>query len=194
MLPRSPAAARPIGATAPRWRISSPGSIAPRRPASSPRSTPSTRWRPFAATPALLTRRVVSDHFGRGSERRHRALSRHAQNQPPHRAGRSVPDRFRRPIPGRHHRYHPHRDRRRRHGRDARPLHPRAQRPHRHRPRGVPRRHRGRAARQFRARVACGRPGSISITAPATASAAISRCTKARRAFPSSAPPRSSAA
>ena len=33
----------------------------------------------------------------------------------------------------------------------------------------------------------CGRPGSISTTAPATASAAICRCTRARRAFPSSA-------
>ena len=39
-----------------------------------------------------------------------------------------------------------------------------------------------------------GRPASISITAPATASAAISRCTKARRGSPSSAPRRSSAA
>ena len=33
----------------------------------------------------------------------------------------------------------------------------------------------------------CGRPGSISIMAPATASAAICRCTRGRRAFPSSA-------
>ena len=39
-----------------------------------------------------------------------------------------------------------------------------------------------------------GATGSISITAPATASAAISRCTKGRRAFPSSAARRSSAA
>ena len=35
-----------------------------------------------------------------------------------------------------------------------------------------------------------GRPASISSTAPATASAAISRCTRARREFPSSAPRR----
>ena len=35
-----------------------------------------------------------------------------------------------------------------------------------------------------------GRPASISSTAPATASAAISRCMKARRGFPSSAPRR----
>ena len=40
-------------------------------------------------------------------------------------------------------------------------------------------------ARQF-----CGRPASISSTAPATASAAICRCMKARRGFPSSAPRR----
>jgi len=36
----------------------------------------------------------------------------------------------------------------------------------------------------------CGRPGSISSTAPATASAAISRCMKVRRGSPSSAPRR----
>ena len=36
----------------------------------------------------------------------------------------------------------------------------------------------------------CGRPASISSTAPATASAAICRCMKARRGFPSSAPRR----
>ena len=44
-----------------------------------------------------------------------------------------------------------------------------------------------RSSIRWRAR-RCGRPGSISITAPATASAAISRCTKVRRASPSSAP------
>ncbi len=44
------------------------------------------------------------------------------------------------------------------------------------------------------ARQRCGRRGSISTTAPATASAAICRCMKARRASPSSAPRRSSAA
>ena len=49
-----------------------------------------------------------------------------------------------------------------------------------------PGRHQRRAARSL-ARQLCGRPGSISTTAPATASAAISRCTKARRASPSSA-------
>ena len=77
---------------------------------------------------------------------------------------------------------------------DARPLHPRAQGPHRDRARGVSRRHHRRAARFLRAPVPVGRPGSISTTAPATASAAICRCTRARRASPSSAPPRSSAA
>ena len=39
-----------------------------------------------------------------------------------------------------------------------------------------------------------GRPGSISTTAPATVSAAISRCTRGRRAFPNSAAQNSSAA
>ena len=45
-----------------------------------------------------------------------------------------------------------------------------------------------RAARSVRAPGAVGAPASTSITAPATASAAICRCTKARRASPSSAP------
>ena len=43
-----------------------------------------------------------------------------------------------------------------------------------------------RSSIRWRAR-RCGRPGSISTTAPATASAAICRCTRARRASPSSA-------
>ena len=97
-------------------------------------------------------------------------------------------------IRGRHHRHHPHHRGRRAERRDARPLHARAQGPYRHRPRGVPRRHDRRAARLVRAAVLCGRPASISITAPATASAAICRCTRARRGSPSSARRRSSAA
>ena len=64
----------------------------------------------------------------------------------------------------------------------------RAQGPHRDRARGVSRRHHRRAARPVRAARICGRPASTSITAPATASAAICRCTKGRRASPSSAP------
>ena len=51
----------------------------------------------------------VSDHRRRRARRRHRALPRHHQDRPPHRARRIVPDRFRRPIRGRHHRHHPHR-------------------------------------------------------------------------------------
>ena len=46
----------------------------------------------------------------------------------------------------------------------------------------------------FARQCAVGAPASTSTTAPATASAAICRCTKARRASPSSAPRRSSAA
>ena len=42
--------------------------------------------------------RVVPDHLRRRPERRHRALPRHPQEQPAHRAGRPVPDRFRRAI------------------------------------------------------------------------------------------------
>ena len=42
--------------------------------------------------------RVVSDHRRHRAERRHRALPRHPQDQPPHRAGRSAADQFRRAI------------------------------------------------------------------------------------------------
>ena len=77
---------------------------------------------------------------------------------------------------------------------DARPLHARAQGPHRDRARGVSRRHHRRAARLVRAPVPVAGRASTSITAPATASAATCRCTKARRASPSSARRRSSAA
>ncbi len=101
---------------------------------------------------------------------------------------------FRRAIRGRHHRHHAHRRGRHSERRNARPLHPRAQGPHRHRharsSRRIPA---ARSSIRWRAS-RCGRPGSISITAPATASAAICRCTKDRRAFQSSAPSRSSAA
>ena len=53
------------------------------------------------------------DHLRHRAERRHRALPRHPQEQPAHRARRSAADRFRRAVSGRHHRRHPHhRDRR----------------------------------------------------------------------------------
>ena len=105
-------------------------------------------------------------------------------------ARRSAADRFRRAISGRHHRRHPHHRDRRADRRDARPFHPRAARPYRDRARGISRRHHRRAARLALRGNFCGRPASISSTAPATASAAISRCMRARREFPSSAPRR----
>jgi len=55
------------------------------------------------------------------------------------------------------------------------------------------RHHRGRRSTPWHGNF-CGRPASISSTAPATASAAIFPCTKARRGFPSSAPRHSNAA
>ncbi len=94
----------------------------------------------------------------------------------------------------RHHRRHPHhRDRPTDDG-DVRPLYPGAARAHRHCARGISRRHHRRATRTRWRASSCGRPGSISITAPAMASAATFRCMRARRGFPSSAPRRSSAA
>ncbi len=77
---------------------------------------------------------------------------------------------------------------------DARPLHPRAQGPYRDRDSSVSRRHHRLADSIPSHGNRSGRPASISTTAPATASAAICRCTRAPRASPSSAPPRSSAA
>ena len=71
---------------------------------------------------------------------------------------------------------------------DARPFHPRAARPYRDRDRGVSRRHHRRAARLAGAAIPVAGRASISTTAPATASAAICRCMKARRGSPSSAP------
>ena len=131
---------------------------------------------------------------GAGPEWRDRALPRHQQDQSRDRARRVVSDQFRRPIPGRHHRHHAHGRGRRADRRDARALHPRAQGSYRDRARGVSRRDHRRAARLVRAAISVGGRGSTSITAPAMASAAISRCTKARRASPSSARRRSSAA
>ena len=97
-------------------------------------------------------------------------------------AGRALPDRFRRPIRLRHHRRHPHRLARpgRPAGGVARPGHA-----------GPARAHRDRDARVSRAAPPgpistpspagrCGRRGSTTTTAPATASAASCRCMKAR--------------
>ncbi|KAH2775568.1 hypothetical protein KXW38_001543, partial [Aspergillus fumigatus] len=89
---------------------------------------------------------LLPHDFRHRPERRHRALPRHPQEQPAHRARRSPADRFRRAVPGRHHRRHPHHRGRRADRRDARPLYPRAARPHRDCARGVSRRHHRRAA------------------------------------------------
>ncbi len=132
--------------------------------------------------------RLVSDNLWQRPERRDRALSRYPRYQPHDRDRRTVPDRFRRAISGRHHRHHPHGHRRRRRSDEMRDRFTRVLKGH------IAHRH----ARFFRKAPAArssilwrvsrsGRPGSISITAPATASAATSRCTKDRRASPSSA-------
>ena len=52
----------------------------------------------FRRDTGLLKDVSFPDHRRRRAERRHRALPRHPQQQPPHRAGRTVSDRFRRPI------------------------------------------------------------------------------------------------
>jgi Xaa-Pro aminopeptidase len=99
--------------------------------------------------------------------------------------GPALSRRFGRPICRRHHRRDPGDAGRRSHARDEGPLHPRAQGPYRHRHRALPRRHHRRPARQLRAARRSGKSGSITATAPATASAPISRCTRGRSASPS---------
>ena len=132
------------------------------------------------------------------SERRDQSLPRHGADQPPARSGRPLPDRFRRAVPRRHHRHHAHGAGRRALARAARPLprplHARSEGAYRHRDRRASRRARpGRSSILSRVML-CGRRGSISTTAPATASAPISPCTKARSASPRPATRRSSRA
>ncbi len=130
---------------------------------------------------------IVSEHRRGGAEWRDRALSRHAILKPKDRHRRAVSDQFRRAIRGRHHRHYPdaggrHPDRRK--CATVSPACSRATSP------SPPRS--SRRARPARSSIRwpashCGRPGSTSTMAPATASAAISRCMKGRRASPSSA-------
>ena len=119
----------------------------------SPRSTPSRRWRPSAATPGCCKDVSFSDHFGLRARTAPSCII-----ASPARSNRSIvpgelflvdsgaqyldgtTDITRTVTVGEAD------------GGDARPLHPRAQGPHRHRPRGVSGRHRRIAARQLRAR------------------------------------------
>ena len=138
-----------------------------------------------------LEGRVVSDHRRRRAERGNRALPRHARVEPQDRHERTVPA----SIPARN-------------TRTAPPTSPAPSRSARRRtrcatasracskaispspPPNFPKASAARSSIRWRA-LRCGRPGSTSTTAPATASAAISRCTRGRRASPSSAPWRS---
>ena len=152
-----------------------------------PRSTPSRRWRVSARDTGAAPGRFLPDHRRRRAERRHRALPRHARR--PTAASRrascswSIPARNTRtapptsPAPSRSARRAPEmRDRFTRvlkgHLAIARAVFPRA-----------PPARSSMPSRALRS----GRPGSISTTAPATASAATSRCTRGRSASPSSA-------
>ena len=135
------------------------------------------------------SRPELRHHLRRRPQWRDRPLPGERGDQPPARDGSDLPGRFGRPISGRHHRRDPHRDRRHADGGDEGPLHPRAQGPYRARPRALPGGDARLAARQLRAAVSCGRRGSITPTAPATASAPSSRCTKGRSASRRSAAP-----
>ena len=129
-------------------------------------------------------RSQLRHHLRRRPQRRHRALSRLRGDRAHARAGQPLSGRFRRPVSRRHDRHHPHGGGRHAEPRDARPLHPRAQGPYRARHGALSRpARRARSSTRWRA-MRCGRPASTTTTAPAMASAPISRCTKGRTASP----------
>ena len=138
--------------------------------------------------------RVVSDHLRRRPRWRHRALSRHRQDRPDDPARRTLPHRFRRAVRGRHHRHHAHASRSGSRAPKCATASPACSRATlRSRARCFPTAPAARNSIRLPAS-SCGRPVSTSTTAPATASAATCRCTKALHASPSSARRRSSAA
>ena len=171
-----------------RWRASSPGSTA-RRPTGARRDRRRRGAGDVSPPDRRAARRLLLHDFRNRAERRHRALPRHPQDQPAHRARRfallidsgaqyqdgttdvtrTIP--IGTPTRG-----------------DARPLHARAEGhiaiARARFPDGTTRR----AARRASRGSLCGRPGSTSRTAPATASAPISRCMRARSAFRRPAP------
>ena len=121
---------------------------------------------------------------GSGPERRHRALPRHHGDQPQAEVRRAVSRRFRRAVSRRHHRRHAHGRHRHADARDAASASrwcSRATSPSRRR--ASPRARAASISTRSRAG-RCGRRASTSTTAPATASAAICRCTRGRRASP----------
>ena len=100
------------------------------------------------------------------------------------RAGQPLSGRFRRPVSRRHHRHHPHGGDRRAEPPRCATASPACSRAISRSPRRAFRTaRRARSSTRSRA-MRCGRPGSTTTTAPATASAAISRCTKGRSASP----------
>ena len=108
--------------------------------------------------------------------------------------GRDLPHQFRRAIYRRHDRHHPHGDRGRAHGGNERPLHPRAEGHDRPVDHPLSQGHLRLADRRAGARSSCGRRASTSTTAPAMASAPISRCMRAPPASTSRTARRSSPA
>ena len=127
-------------------------------------------------------RSQLRHHFGRRPQRRDRPLPGQRGDQPADRDGLDLSGRFGRPISGRHHRRHPHGRDRHADGRDDATASPASSRAISRSP--APAFPKGRAARSSTASPGsfCGRPGSITPTAPATASAASSRSTKGRSA------------
>ncbi len=152
--------------------------------AGSRRSPSPTRSRNSAAEAEHFQGLSFATISGAGAERRHRPLPRLARDRTRPGERRPLSGRFRRAISRRHHRRHPHGGDRQSDRGNARPLHPGAEGPYRA---GAPAAFRkappARSSTRWRAG-RCGRPGSITTTAPATASAPISACMKGRSASP----------
>ena len=133
-------------------------------------------------------RRLLLHDRRRRPERRDHALPRVARHQPAARRRRALPARFRRAVSGRHDRHHPHRADRHADRRDARALHAGAEGHDRHFDAALSRRARAAPTSTPSRASRCGRPGSTTPMAPATASAPIFPSTRGRSASPAPAP------
>ena len=175
----------------PRWRRPCPSALLARQPEArhagrDHRRHPARGSAPpdRRGNPDAAARRLLLDDRRRRLQRRDHALPRVARHQPAAWRRRALPARLRRPVSGRHHRRDPHRAHRPADGRNVRALHAGAEGHDRHfdaalsgRERAAPTSTPWRAWR-------CGRPGSISRMAPATASAPTLPSTRVRSALP----------
>ena len=120
------------------------------------------------------SRPQLRHHLRRRPQRRDRPLPGQRGDQPADRDGLDLPGRFGRPISGRHHRRDPHRRDRHADGGDEATASPASSRAISRSPAPASRKARAAPSSTASRASSCGRPGSITPTAPATASAASS--------------------